>query len=437
MSFAPVTARPLVRPVLHARWKASRAKVRGFFDGILAPEAYERRPIALRHPFVFYDGHLAAFPLNTFIKRTLGGPGIDADLERLFERGIDPETAREAQSSPWPGRPVVASFVRSADAAIEAALGDADRDKTIVRDFVAILEHESMHRETLFYMLHQLPGEMKRRPDHGRPETGAEPPRPETIRIPAGRATLGADPDEIFFAWDNEFPRTVVAVPAFSIDRHSVTNAGWLEFVDAGGYDRADLWDAADLAWKEEQALSHPVFWMKRDGAWHWRGQFETVPLPHAWPVYVSHAEASAYARWKGKRLPTEPEYHRAAFGTSRGERAFPWGDESPAAQYGNFDERSFDPVPAGSSPCGASFWEVEDLVGNGWEWTSTRFEGFPGFQPMAFYPNYSADFFDGRHWVMKGASPMTPVDLIRRSYRNWFQGHYPYPYAKFRCVGP
>ena len=91
--------------------------------------------------------------------------------------------------------------------------------------------------------------------------------------------------------------------------------------------------------------------------------------------------------------------------------------------------------MPVGSRPAGASAWGVQDLVGNGWEWTSTVFEPFPGFEPMPSYPVYSADFFDGKHYVMKGASPATAKELLRRSFRNWFRGNYPYVYATFRCV--
>jgi formylglycine-generating enzyme required for sulfatase activity len=155
-----------------------------------------------------------------------------------------------------------------------------------------------------------------------------------------------------------------------------------------------------------------------------------------AWPVYVTHDEARAFARWKGRRMPTEAEYHRAAFGTPSGEeRRHPWGDEPPDPTRGNFDNRNPDPVPVGSFPRGQSAWGVHDLVGNGWEWTDSVFEGFPGFTPLPTYPLYSADFFDGKHWVMKGASPTTSKELVRRSFRNWFRGNYPYVYAKFRLA--
>jgi formylglycine-generating enzyme required for sulfatase activity len=164
---------------------------------------------------------------------------------------------------------------------------------------------------------------------------------------------------------------------------------------------------------------------------------FSLIPLPLQWPVYVSHAEASAFARWSGARLPSEAEFQRAAFGSPWGERSYPWGAATPDATHGVFDFSSWDPEPAGSHPAGRSAWGVDDLVGNGWEWTNTVFAPFPGFRPMSSYPEYSADFFDGEHFVVKGASPATARELIRPTFRNWFRSRYPYVYATFRCVRP
>jgi formylglycine-generating enzyme required for sulfatase activity len=227
-----------------------------------------------------------------------------------------------------------------------------------------------------------------------------------------------------------------VHVPAFDIDVHNVTNGDYLAFVEDGGYERRELWSDAHWAWREHDALSHPNFWVRDGRRWLWRGMFEHLPLPLAWPVYVSGAEAAAYATWRGRRLPTEAEYHRAAFGTPDGaERRFPWGDDAPDATRGNFDFAHWEPVPVGSRPAGASAWGVHDLMGNGWEWTSTVFAPFPGFEPMPSYPEYSAEFFDGQHYVIKGASPATARELVRRSFRNWFRPNYPYVYAAFRTV--
>jgi gamma-glutamyl hercynylcysteine S-oxide synthase len=144
---------------------------------------------------------------------------------------------------------------------------------------------------------------------------------------------------------------------------------------------------------------------------------FELEPMPEDAPVYVTHEEAMAYARWKGMRLPAEAEWHRAAAG----------------AIDGNYDFRRYDPVAVGQSA--PSAFGVYDLIGNGWEWTSTLFEPFPGFEPMPSYLQYSADFFDGAHHVLKGASPVTPRELVRPSFRNWFRPNYPWVFATFRCA--
>ncbi len=407
---------------------SNRARSRALFN-LLAPDAYYTRPISLRNPVVFYEGHLPAFSVIALIRRGLGRPGVDERLETLFARGIDPKDERAAAAAPgadavWPSRDEVQAYARRADEAILEALRTSPLDsigRPAMRRLEAVyaaLEHEQMHQETLMYMWHQLPYELKRAPDGYRPDTGGDPPQQARARIPAGTATLGADPLRDPFWWDNEYPALDVDVPSFDVDVFPVTNRDYLSFVEAGH--------------------EPPHFWARRDGEWVWRGMFEEVPLPMAWPVWATWQQADDYARWKGRRLPTEPEYHRAAFGDPVGrERAFPWGEDPPgdAIRRGVFDFVGFDPAPVGGCPGGASAWGIHDLIGNGWEWTSTVFAGFPGFEPMASYPEYSADFFDGQHYVMKGASPATPRDLVRRSFRNWFRPDYPYVFAKFRTV--
>jgi len=293
-----------------------------------------------------------------------------------------------------------------------------------------------MHQETLLYMWHRLSFAQKRAPLSYVPRVGGDVPPLEWIDVPRGRATLGVDRDAVTFGWDNELPASVADVPSFAIARDDVTNAAFLDFVDAGGYDEPRWWRADDWTWVQQERVRHPLFWEQHEGAWDWRGMFDLIPLPLAWPVYVSQAEASAYARWRGARLPTEAEVQRAAFGApDLHERAHPWGDAQPASLHGVFDFASWDPEPAGSHPAGQSAWGVNDLVGNGWEWTSTVFAPFDGFRAMASYPEYSADFFDGEHFVMKGASPATARELLRPSFRNWFRPRYPYVYATFRCA--
>jgi gamma-glutamyl hercynylcysteine S-oxide synthase len=461
----------------------NRERTRALFDllardGSPGEDVYYRRPIALRHPIVFYEGHLPAFSFNTVVKKALGGPSIDARLEDLFARGIDPSESQSPQRPPstqsasviraqhssansaipagdrdgWPSRTEVLAFAAEADARMLEALRCADLDRPghplldRAEAVFTILEHEAMHHETLLYMWHRLPLEDKRRPAGYSPRTEGPVPPQEWLEIPGGTATLGVDREHAAFGWDNEFPRCRADVETFRLERFNVTNARFLEFMDAGGYHDPRWWRPEDWRWIESEHITHPIFWedpgaTNRDGTisantdWYWRGMFDRIPLPLAWPVYVSHAEAEAYARWRGVRLPTEAEYQRAAFGSPRGESLHPWGDATPTDAHGVFDLSSWDPEPAGSHPAGRSAWGVDDLAGNGWEWTSTTFGPFPGFRPMASYPEYSADFFDGEHMVMKGASPATAVELLRPTFRNWFRRRYPYVYATFRCA--
>jgi len=263
--------------------------------------------------------------------------------------------------------------------------------------------------------------------------------KPDLLEIPAGQATLGLvkeTGDE--FGWDNEMEAHGVDVPAFSIEKCNVTNSDYLRFIQAGGYKNRALWDDESWNWKNANNVEHPAFWRRDGNLWLYRGMFGEVRLPRDWPVYLSHGEATAYTSWLGRKLPTEAQFHRAAYGspkTSGTERFYPWGNEAPTERHGNFDFHSWELSPVGSHPAGASAFDVQDLVGNGWEWTRTEFAPFPGFKAMSFYPGYSANFFDGKHYVMKGGSPRTAACMLRPSFRNWFQRHYPYVYATFRCV--
>ncbi|HEX3581999.1 MAG TPA: SUMF1/EgtB/PvdO family nonheme iron enzyme, partial [Thermoanaerobaculia bacterium] len=270
--------------------------------GIPVEEAYYERPIALRNPIVFYEGHLPAFNVNTLIKLALREPGIDEHYETLFARGIDPEDEVSAKSPTdlWPTRHCVQKYGAQSDELIERALTSATIDDDNVPQLrgaeaaIAILEHEQMHHETFLYMMHNLPYEKKRvapailpaKGDAGRIAGATQ--KQDLIAIPAGVATLGASGT---FGWDNEFPAHRVDVPAFSIQRHNVTNGEYLEFVDSTG-------------------APAPHFWTRIDGQWFWRGMFELIPLPLDWPVYAMQDEATAYAKWKGMRIPTEAEYH-------------------------------------------------------------------------------------------------------------------------------
>jgi gamma-glutamyl hercynylcysteine S-oxide synthase len=413
--------------------------------GLVRPEALYDRPIPERHRIIFYIGHLEAFDWNLFRERIFDAQSFHPDFDHLFAFGIDPVGGGlpTDQPSDWPPLSQVREYVQRVRDELDDRLATAlhgtslqnDREFTPVELLNVAIEHRLMHAETLAYMLHQLPFNRKFSPP--KPSQIASPTStPSLIEIPTGPITLGLPRDSEIFGWDNEFEQHAVTVPGFAIDRYKVTNREYLEFMNSGGYDNRSFWSDEDWEWRESAGITHPVFWTRRNGAWRWRGMFEEIALPPEWPVYVSQAEASAYARWAGKSLPTEAQWQRAAYGTHRHEqRDYAWGSAAPDSAWGNFDFASWEPTAVGAHPQGASAFGVEDMLGNGWEWTSTKFQPFPGFEPFSFYPGYSANFFDGKHYVMKGGSARTAECMLRASFRNWFQPHYQYVYSGFRCV--
>jgi ergothioneine biosynthesis protein EgtB len=424
------------------RLQSARARSEELFQ-IVRPAALYDRPVPERHRIIFYLGHLEAFDWN-LLREPLGLSSFNPEFDKLFAFGIDPVDGGLPSDQPedWPSAVLVRDYNKRLREQLDGAIRTAGTEDPILarldngRLLEVAIEHRLMHAETLCYMLHQLSVDRK----FSQPIAKAPLARargPQCVEIPEGTATLGLGRGEGGpFGWDNEFEEHRVEVPAFAIDAYNVTNRDYLRFMHDGGYERRGLWSDSGWEWITSQEHRCPSFWIPSGDSWSYRTMFEEISLPLDWPVYVSHDEASAYARWAGKELPSEAEWHRAACGArSGGERAYPWGSDAPAARHGNFDFERWDPVSAGSYPEGTSDFGVADLVGNGWEWTRTPFAPFEGFQPFSFYPGYSANFFDGKHFVMKGGSPRTAACMLRRSFRNWFQPHYPYVYAKFRCV--
>ena len=442
-----------VRQQLRVRVSDARRQSDALFNVVRAGSLYER-PIPERHRIIFYVGHLEAFDWNLLHENILGLKSFHPEFDRLFAFGIDPVGGGLPSDAPsdWPALEAVRDYVARIRGALDEKLDGSLESYGQTRDGFSLdtllnvaIEHRLMHVETLAYMLHQLPVERKLAQENTR--RVATPPVPHRmVEIPAGVATLGLSRGGGIFGWDNEYEAHTTQVPAFEIDRYEVTNRQYLEFMVGGGYETSSFWSDDDWSWKTTHAVSHPVFWIKIGDEWHYRAMFEHIPfqgvaLPLDWPVYVSHAEAAAYARWAGKSLPTEGQWHRAAYGADDGkERLYPWGNEAPDSglgnsRLGNFDFSHWNPTPVNAFPAGRSAFGVDDMLGNGWEWTSTVLGPFPGFEPFPFYRGYSADFFDGKHFVMKGGSPRTAACMLRPTFRNWFQAHYQYVYAGFRCV--
>lgn len=246
----------------------------------------------------------------------------------------------------------------------------------------------------------------------------------------------------------------------FAIDATPVTNAQYDAFVRAGGYQQQQWWLPEDYSWVQRNGVTGPVFWVTEEGGTHGnhsislRRMFTHVPMfasaassapsgrtldtaqakaAAATPVTVSQAEAAAYCAWKGGRLPSEPQWLRASLGAGGG--AAGGGD---TGIHGNWGFWSWGTSPVGRFSAGDSVWGVADMLGNGWEWTRTPFHGHPGFTAnLPTYQGYSADFFDGKHFTLLGGSWATDTALLRAPFRNFFQAHYPYVFASFRCTYP
>jgi ergothioneine biosynthesis protein EgtB len=391
---------------------------------LVRPDALLDQPIPLRQPLLFYVGHLPAFAWNQLVRGVLGAPTFRAEFDALFERGIDPEDDH-VPSADWPEAASVLAYrdrvrdeIRRRHGAIARSVGQ-DRRGAGPQRLAMVLEHELMHHETLLYMLAELPADRLERHRLPPPVTGVGR-EARWATVPAGRARLGAERGELPWAWDNEVPSHDVEVRAFELQTLPVRHRDYLAFVQDGGYGRPEHWSAPGWAWRARHGLEHPRAW---DAALPTQVRVlpGAVPFSEAadWPVSVSWAEADAYARWSGARLPTEAELRRAEEG----------------AQPGNHNFQGWSPEPCGARPQTASAWGIEDLLGNGWEWTATPLEPRPGFVPDPAYPGYTADFFDGRHYVLRGASWATDARLVRPSFRNWFQPHYPYVFSKLRCA--
>jgi ergothioneine biosynthesis protein EgtB len=397
------------------------------------PEFLYQRPIAERHRIIFYVGHLEAFDWNLLSERALGLKSFSTELDRLFAFGIDPVGGGLPTDveSDWPEREAVQRYVQRVrgelDSSITRAGGAAKQEFPLEQLLQVAIEHRLMHAETLAYMLHQMPLEQKVRPQPDAQKL-AGPVKRRMIPIPAGEAVMGLRRDESVFGWDNEYEQHRVPVPAFEIDQYKVTNGEFLKFVEGGGYEDRSCWSAAGWDWIRKNGIEHPSFWRLQDGRWFQKTMFDEVPMPLDWPVYVSQAEANAHACWAGKALPTEAQWQRAAYGDLLDGRG-------TGEARGNYDFKRWDPTPVHANPENANSYGLTDFEGNGWEWTSTLFAPFPGFEPFPFYLGYSANFFDNQHYVMKGGSMRTAACLVRPSFRNWFQPHYPHVYAGFRCV--
>jgi len=285
--------------------------------------------------------------------------------------------------------------------------------------FGMVAQHEAQHDETML-ATHQL--------RVGPPVLAAPPPPPAPadaaalpaeVHVPGGPFTMGTSTEP--WALDNERPAHEVHVPSFYLDTTPVTNAAYAEFIADGGYDDQRLWTSDGWAHRQRAGLTAPLFW-RWNGAWVRASFGAAKPIIGNEPVlHVCWYEADAYARWAGRRLPTEAEWEKAARWdpASGRSRRYPWGDEEPTQARANLGQRHLRPAPAGAYPEGAAPSGARQLIGDVWEWTSSDFLPYPGFVPWP-YKEYSEVFFGPEYKVLRGgAFGVSPV-ASRGTFRNW-----------------
>ncbi len=299
--------------------------------------------------------------------------------------------------------------------------------------FAMIAQHEQQHDETML-ATHQLRRGSAVLAAQAAPRTAAVP-RGEVV-VPGGEFEMGTSTDP--WALDNERPAHRVTVRAFAIDAAPVTNGRYLEFMADGGYRRPELWSERGWAHRVAAELDAPQFWVDDGaGAW-WRRAFGTMePVREHQPVvHVSWFEAQAYARWAGRRLPTETEWERAARWdpASGRSRRFPWGDEEPTPEHANLGQRHLEPAEVGAYPVGVSPLGVHQLIGDVWEWISSDFLPYPGFSAFP-YREYSEVFHGGDYKVLRGGSFGTDPVACRGTFRNWDHPIRRQIFAGFRCA--
>ena len=424
----------------------ARADTLRLFDMAREEDLHESPGFGFR-PVIWHLAHIGVFEAYWILQKLLGQSAPDERFERIF----DPINTPREESKNLPSRREMEDFLARVRSEVfhfldEIRFDDSDPLLSGAYIFHLVLQHEYQHQETLAYLLHLLHPEKKRKARMGgeinaitvlAPETQT---RREMITIPEGTFEMGSTWES--FAYDNELPAHTVHVPAFRIDRLLTTNEEYAHFVEEGGYERREWWSDEGWAWREREGWKCPLYWSEDDeegcDGWRVRGMFDAggvIKRQHP-VVGISWYEADAYARFAGKRLPTEAEWEKAAsWDRERGsKRRFSWGDDAPRPALCNFNSYFWGTTPVGAFPEGASPAGCLDMTGNVWEWTQDAFMGFPGFKAFP-YPEYSETWFDGDHRVLKGGSWATRAPLLRTSFRNFFRRHFRIAFAGIRCA--
>ena len=388
-------------------------------------------------PLVWDYGHIGNYEELWLLNKAFGLSLSDREFYDIYDASVHPR--EERPSLDLLDRNDAGLYLNAVRKAAIEALENADLegDPLLKGGFVynMILQHEAQHNETMLQTLQLMQSRAyKPEPVVGTP--GTDEPYGEMAFIPGGPFEMGTDDRTV--ALDNERGAHEVEVSDFYLDRVPVTNRAYLEFIEDGGYARKEFWEPEGWTWIQAQDITLPKHWYQPEPHSWWTQRFghdEPLRLDHP-VVHVCWYEADAFARWAGKRLPTEAEWEKAASWDPKtaSKRLFPWGDEPPTTGNTNLDQLTFSTSPAGVYPAGASPYGVLDMIGNVWEWTATGFTDYPGFEAFP-YREYSEVFLDQGYPVLRGGSWATRPSAIRNTFRNWDLPIRRQLFVGFRCA--
>lgn len=388
----------------------------------------------LMSPLVWDLAHVGNQEELWLVRDVGGREPIRQDIDQLYDAFRHPRGDRP--QLPLLGPAEARAYVATVRDKVRDLLDRVELEgRRLVDDgfaFGMIVQHEQQHDETML-ATHQL--------RDGEPVLDASPPPPARalvageVVVPGGRFTMGTSTEP--WALDNERPAHQVNVPAFALDAAPVTNGQYALFIADRGYQDPRWWSEQGWAHRESAGLTAPMQWVRDGDDWAYTRFGRTTPVASDEPVvHVCFYEAQAYAAWAGKRLPTEPEWEKAArFDPATGRsRRYPWGDEDPTPEHANLGQRHLQPAPVGAYPAGASPLGVHQLIGDVWEWVDSDFTGYPGFTAFP-YREYSEVFFGPDHRVLRGGSFGTDPAACRGTFRNWDFPIRRQIFAGFRCA--
>jgi gamma-glutamyl hercynylcysteine S-oxide synthase len=419
----------------------SEARARTF--QLLAPlssEELRTQHDPLMSPLLWDLGHIAHFE-ELWLTRNLDGPIEFVEMPGPFNPFEHPRSTRGALPLPDLERcRAIMDEIR--ERVLERlSTADFDSDNPLLRHgyvYRMVLQHEYQHNETMLQTLQLKQGRpyspIRREPVPEVP-AGLDTGRGSMALFPGGLVEIGTDDRSA--AYDNERPRHAVWLEPFWIDVFPVTNGEFAEFIAAGGYARREYWSEPGWRWLQESRVEGPKYWERQGSGWTTRGMDTVRPLIESHPVsHVCYYEAEAYARFQGKRLPTETEWEAAASWdpVRQRKRAYPWGDEPASSRLANLDQLTFGTAPVGSYSQNVSPIGCYGMIGDLWEWTSSDFGPYPGFESFP-YPEYSQAFFGTEYKVLRGGSWATRPGAIRNSFRNWDYPIRRQIFSGFRCV--